>query len=304
MKKITAIFIAILLVNACNRPGDTREEKSEKGFSFVFMTDIHLKPELKATEGFQMAINCVNVLDPDFVITGGDLIDDALSATHARADSLYDLYTEMAKGFNMPVYNTMGNHDIYGYSSQPEVSPDHPEFGERMFAERIGRRYYSFDHEGWHFMIIDGIEKGDGTWGNYVGMVDREQQEWIREDLAGIDPGTPVVVSTHIPLVSIRPQINNGPLYAQNHSALVINSTEVLAPFREKNLKLVLQGHLHFLEELNLLNRVRFITGGAVCGLWWKTPDDAVLQEGFVLVKVKGNDFTWEYIDYGWETGI
>ena len=304
MKKITAIVIAILLVNACNRPGVTREEGSEEGFTFVFMTDIHLKPELQATKGFQMAIDSVNALEPDFVITGGDLIDDALSASFERADSLYDLYTEMAERFNMPVYNTMGNHDIFGYSSQPEVSPDHPEFGERMFEEKIGKRYYSFDHKGWHFMIIDGIEKGDGTWGDYVGMVDREQLEWIKKDLAGIDPGTPVVVSTHIPLVSIRPQINNGPLYAENRSALVINSTEVLAPFREKNLKLVLQGHFHFLEELNLMNRVRFITGGAVCGSWWKTPDDAMLQEGFVLVKVKEKDFTWEYIDYGWETGI
>ncbi|HER09767.1 MAG TPA: metallophosphoesterase [Bacteroides sp.] len=304
MRTLILVMFAALLVTACTSKQAGQEEQSENGFTFVFLTDIHLKPEMKATEGFQMVIDTVNALAPDFVITGGDQIDDALYASYERADSLYGLYKTMAAGFKMPVYNTMGNHDIYGYSSLPKVSRDHPEFGERMFEQRVGKRYYSFDHKGWHFMIIDGIEQGDGTWGNYVGMVDAEQLEWIRQDLAGIDKETPVVISTHIPLVSIRPQINNGPLYAENHSALVINSTDVLAPFRQKNLKLVLQGHLHFLEELNLLNRVRFITGGAVCGSWWQTPDDAVLQEGFVLVKVTDNDFTWEYIDYGWETGI
>lgn len=303
MTKLVSILFTALLIAACTRAPGTQGEESEEGFTFVFLTDVHLKPELGATKGFQMAIDAVNALDPDFVITGGDLVDDALYASFGRTDSLYTLYKEMAKGFNMPVYNTMGNHDIFGFSN-PEVSRDHPEFGERMFEERIGKPYYSFDHKGWHFIVIDGIEEGEGTWGDYVGMVDQQQLDWIKEDIAGIDNETPVVISTHIPLVSIRPQINNGPLYAENHSAIVINSTEVLAPFREKNLKLVLQGHLHFLEELNLMNRVRFITGGAVCGSWWQTPDDAVLQEGFIMVTATDDDFSWEYIDYGWETGI
>jgi hypothetical protein len=83
-----------------------------------------------------------------------------------------------------------------------------------------------------------------------------------------------------------------------------MNQQEVLAPFRNMNLKLVLQGHLHALEEINLQDRVRFITGGAVCGYWWRTPDDSDLQEGFLQVKVVGDDFTWKYIDYGWNTGI
>jgi Icc protein len=303
MKNLAAALLLLLIPLSCKSPGKEPEGNEQHQFTFAFLTDIHLKPESGAAEGFQMAIDKVNALDPDFVITGGDLIDDALSAGYERADSLYTMYKEMETGFDMPVYNSMGNHDIFGFSN-PEVSRDHPEFGERMFEKRIGKRYYSFDHKGWHFIIIDGIEEGEGTWGNYVGMVDREQLDWIREDLAEIDPETPVVIATHIPLVSIRPQINNGPLYAQNQSALVINSREVLAPFRKKNLKLVLQGHLHFLEEINLQNRVRFITGGAVCGSWWRTPDDAVLQEGFVLVKVSDDDFTWEYVDYGWKTGI
>jgi 3',5'-cyclic AMP phosphodiesterase CpdA len=289
---------------ACTNQAETAPEDSDTNFSFVFMTDIHLKPELRAPEGFQMAIDTVNAMKPDFVITGGDLVDDALYASHGRADTLYKLYNKMVGGFNMPVYNTIGNHEYYGYDATPPADPGHPEYGEKMFENRMGKRYYSFDHKGWHFMILDGIEKDDSERGTYMGKVDEEQLQWIREDLEITDPETPIVVVVHIPLVSIMPQLTRGPLYADNQSQLITNQQDVLAPFRMMNLKLVLQGHLHALEDLNLMGRTHFLTGGAVCGRWWKTPDNSVLQEGFVKIDVKGDDFTWEYVDYGWETGI
>ncbi len=138
-------WLALMLAGCSSSPKVNEVEKSET-FKFVFLTDIHLKPEDGAPEGFQMAINKVNALAPDFVITGGDLVYDVLNASHQRADSLYNLYTEMSKGFNMPVYNTMGNHEIFGYSTQPATDPGHPGYGEKMFENRIGKRFYSFDH--------------------------------------------------------------------------------------------------------------------------------------------------------------
>jgi phosphodiesterase/alkaline phosphatase D-like protein len=42
------------------------------------MTDMHLQPERNAVEGYRRAIKTVNNLNPAFVITGGDLIYDAL----------------------------------------------------------------------------------------------------------------------------------------------------------------------------------------------------------------------------------
>ena len=161
MKNIlTVIFLSILLASCSNTPKN-QDNADPDSFTFVFMTDIHVKPELRATEGFQMAIDNVNELKPDFVITGGDLVDDALNASFDRADSLYKLYEEMTKGFNMPVYNSIGNHEHYGYNATPEVDPEHPEYGDKMFEKRIGKRYYSFDHKGWHFMILDGTVEGE-----------------------------------------------------------------------------------------------------------------------------------------------
>ena len=44
----------------------------------------------------------------------------------------------MAEGFSMPVYNTMGNHEIYGYAIEEDLDPDHPEYGEKMFKTGSG----------------------------------------------------------------------------------------------------------------------------------------------------------------------
>ncbi|MFL7793505.1 MAG: metallophosphoesterase, partial [Anaerolineae bacterium] len=76
-------------------------------FEFAFLTDIHLKPEMGAPKGFQMAIDKVNQLNPDFVLTGGDLVFDAMRGNQARCDSLFSLYKKMSAGFHMPVHNCM-----------------------------------------------------------------------------------------------------------------------------------------------------------------------------------------------------
>ncbi|MBN2697853.1 MAG: metallophosphoesterase [Bacteroidales bacterium] len=301
MKKCIIILFVLTSGLACH-PDQKNRQDAGNDFTFAFLTDIHLQPERGAIEGFQMAIDCVNTLKPDFVITGGDLVMDAMGVTHERADSLYDLYETMMKKFSMPVYNAIGNHELYGIDKRTGTNPEHPDYGEKMFENRFGKRYYSFDHKGWHFMILDGIEEGTGEWGNYIGMVDSVQLEWIKEDLSATDTVTPIAVCIHIPLITVMPQVLHGPLYNEVYSSVVINSRDVLLPFVNHNLRLVLQGHLHILEEITIAEKTTFITGGAVCGKWWNTPEDTDIQEGFVMVRVKDGDFSWEYIDYGWET--
>ena len=95
------MLLFIFAIAAC------KKKQSSDDFSFVFMTDIHLTTERNAVQGFNLAIQKVNELKPDFVITGGDLIMDALGARYGQADSLYNLYLETSAGFKMPVYNTM-----------------------------------------------------------------------------------------------------------------------------------------------------------------------------------------------------
>jgi Icc protein len=299
MKKLACLTgLWLLLISGCNPPAIDTQEAGDEDFTFAFLTDIHLMPELDAEAGFQKAIDTVNRLDPDFVITGGDLVKDALNQTYGRSDSLFKLYIKMSEGFRMPVYNTIGNHDIYGWEREEEGIEKHPEYGKTMYEQRIGERYYSFDYKSWHFMLLDGMCHRES--GSYYGKIDDEQIRWIREDLEKTGKETPIIVSTHIPFLTVQTQLEKGALASTPAHLAIENSREVLLLFWEYNLKLVLQGHLHFLEDINVNDQVHFITGGAVSGQWWNTDPDYPVQEGFLLVHVRDGDFSWENVDLDW----
>ena len=285
-------FLVLLSVTGCNNPGNAGDS-----FSVAFMTDIHLQPERNAVAGFTKALDTVNSLKPAFILTGGDLIMDALGQSYGRADSLYVLYQETIKKAEAPVYNTMGNHEIYGIYSRSGADPAHPEYGEKMYEKRIGPLYYSFMHEGWKFMILNSVE--DTHRNKYVGLIDSVQIAWIEDELDKTDPEIPIVISTHIPFISVMTQRYGGSTVANDSSLIVYNSSPVLDLFREHNLKLVLQGHLHVLED-SYYEGVHYITGGAVSAAWWKGPY-LTCEEGFLWLTFGRDDFTWKYIDYNWE---
>jgi predicted MPP superfamily phosphohydrolase len=248
-------------------------------------------------EGFSKAIDMVNKLNPDFVITGGDLIYDALGKSYPRADSLYTIYDSLQQLFNMSVYNTMGNHEVFGLYEKSGVEVTHPEFGKKMFEDRIGKRYYSFDRDNWHIMVLDDIGFTDDR--KYFAQVDSLQMEWIEHDLAKLAPNTNIIVSAHIPFetVFINHYFKNQGL--SDSGIVVTNGPEVLQLYEGKNLKLVLQGHTHVLEDV-FIDGIHFVTGGAVSAHWWRGPNFKT-EEGFLLVKVYEDTFTYEYIDMNWE---
>lgn len=274
------------------------QDSKEQNFEFVFMTDIHVQPELQAAEGLTKAIEKVNSINLDFVITGGDLIMDALGVTKERADSLYQLYLELQKGFTMPVYNTPGNHEHYAFYNIDDIERTDPDYGDKMYRRYIGKPTYSFNHKGWHFIVLNSIMETEER--GYRGGVSEEQLIWLQKDLNAIGSETPIVLTVHIPLISAMNQIKNGALAIQKKGSVVNNSKEVLELFDGKNLKLVLQGHLHYLEDIFIGGKTHFITGGAVSANWWKGSKDGI-EEGFLKIKVTGDQFSWEFIDYEWE---
>lgn len=298
MKRYTLVFSLLLFVvsTVILFPQD-KQDNNQANFSFVFCTDIHVQPERRATEGFMQAIDTINKLNLAFVITGGDLIMDALGQTYGRADSLYNLYQEVCKNFKMPVYNTIGNHEIYGIYTKSSANPNHPEYGEKMYEKRLGKSYYSFEYGGWKFFILNSIE--DTKQSKYIGLIDDMQMDWIKEELAKTDSKTPIVISTHIPFITVFSQMYGGATTANDSSLVVVNSKDVLGLFKGFNLKLVLQGHLHTIEDI-YVEGIHFITGGAVSAGWWKGPNMG-FEEGFVYITIKGDEFDWKYIDYGWE---
>ncbi len=126
-----------------------------------------------------------------------------------------------------------------------------------------------------------------------------EQIEWLKNELIDLDKTTPIIISTHIPFITAFSQIKAGSQKENERGLVVENSKEVLDLFNGYNLKLILQGHLHYFEDLYIQNKIHFVTGGAVSSGWWKGQNEG-LEEGFLIVKVNGDKVSAEYFDYGW----
>ena len=279
----------------------SQNKSSDEHFSFIFMTDIHLKPEAGAPKAFMMAIDTANRLNADFVLTGGDLVYDVMRGNLPRADSLFQLYVESIKAFDMPVYNTIGNHELYGIYEEGGICPSDPDFKFGMFQRYLGDTYYSFDHKGWHFIVLNTLDINEDR--RYINSLDDVQIAWLKDNLSRVDHETPIVVSMHLPMFTVFysvyeeyfPPRQSAPPTPQN---VVPLRQEILRLFKDHNLRIVLQGHLHCLEDICVNGKTHFITGGAVSGYSWKGV--RFVKEGFLLINVKGNDFSWKYIDYGW----
>ncbi len=275
--------------------------ESRDSFRFVFMPDIHMMPELRGAEGFAAAIAKVNELAPDFVITGGDMVYDALGVDYERADSLYRIFGELCGKFEMPVHHTIGNHEIFGLYTGSGVDPTHPEYGRKMFEKRLGggSTNSSFDFGGWHFIMLDTI--GFTGTRRYFGYVGPETLEWLSRDLEKTDPDVPIVLCVHIPLVSPTMQTTYGSTEGMPAAEMVTNTPEVLARFEGRDLRLVLQGHLHIVEQAQVKG-TKFVTAGAVSGAWWKGPFRG-FAEGFMVVDIKDGAIDYHYEGYGWQAG-
>ncbi|ALJ05366.1 hypothetical protein APS56_09625 [Pseudalgibacter alginicilyticus] len=311
MKKILIIALTIisLHISAQNKASANSSKITSQDFSFVFITDVHLQPERGAQEAFQKVIDSVNKLNVDFVVTGGDLVYDVLRGNFNRSDSLFQYYSNSIKKINVPVYNTIGNHELFGIYKESDVDKNHPDYKYGMYERYFGKRYYSFDHKGWHFISLCSIEEKDQR---YIGLIDEEQKEWLKKDLAQLDANTPIVITTHIPFISAYNQRypKKEKIKVVPNNLWIYNRDEILKMFNNLNLKLVLQGHLHWLEDINVQNKTRFITGGSTAGRpSWRRKDDRgddvhYDEEGFMVIDVKNEDITWKYIDIQWESQL
>ena len=240
--------------------------------------------------------------DAAFALCGGDLVFDANAVPLARASHLYDLYEEQARRLGLPIHHCLGNHDIFALDpAGGGVPADDPRAGKALFLARTGLKqtYYSFDHGGWHFVVLDTIHIApDRSW---HGLVDEAQLAWLAADLAKTGKATPTVLLVHMPILCAFMQYTKGPLEPTPDTLVVANAVVVQETIRPYNVKAVLQGHTHIVEEIAYLG-TRYVSAGAVCGDWWKGWRLGVHPEGFTVCTAHENgDFTWRYVPYGWK---
>lgn len=237
-------------------------------FTFAYISDSHIQ-HIGGTNfvrnwdrGLISAVAEVNLLNPkpDFVVFGGDL---AQLGTRAELDHGY----EILSGLNFDKANirgVMGEHDFY------------LDMGE-YWSELFGEQYYSFDHKGVHFIVLNSIltyEEWNNKWesperrmnemaglDNPNGspfMVGARQLTWLAEDLAKQSQSTPIVVLSHSPLQHIYKGWNFWTEEANEIQAL-------LKPFDKVN---VIYGHVHQIQ----YNQIGNISFNSVMATAWPWP--------------------------------
>lgn len=291
IKLLVLLFVFVTSAFSTITAQSSTEREQSDSFTFAFFTDIHLDYKGNSLQYFDKAVNTINRLKPDFIITGGDNLNDATQPDESYADSLYNLYLYQIKRINMPVYTGIGNHESFG-TNNPEISLGNPLFGKKMYESKIGKRYYTFSQEGWKFFMIDGIKIID-TGHRYIGYIDAEQMEWLKNELATTDSTTPIVICSHIPVISSLKKFEFGSLSGTPDNDGISNSIELLNLFNNHNLKLILQGHFHFLEVL-YANDIYYITGPSLTARWGNV---FTRKSGLFLFTTKGDSLTWKFVE-------
>jgi 3',5'-cyclic-AMP phosphodiesterase len=268
-------------------------------FDFVFFTDTHIQPELNAGHGCEMCFQKIAGIQSDFTIMGGDHVFDALAVDSTRAKLVFDLYQKTEHSIQQKIYQTIGNHDLFGFTTKSGVSPEDPLYGKKLYEDRFGKKtYYSFGYKGYHFLVLDSVQPTpDRMW---EGRIDEAQLAWLVEDLKQVGPSVPVIGVTHVPLVTAFANYDQTVWTPQKYNTLTVaNSAQVVSILQNYNLVAVLQGHLH-INELVQYKNTKFLTGGAVCGNWWRglrmgTP------EGFTVVSLRDGQISTRYETYGFK---
>ncbi|UCF94794.1 MAG: metallophosphoesterase [Desulfobacterales bacterium] len=290
-----------LVAGGCSKKLIWPARGSDKGsLRLVFYTDVHARTEWETPVAMARAARTINAQKADLVIAGGDLITDGFQSSAARVAARWEAYRRMHRAIQSDIYPVIGNQDLV--AANPEDGTPAAKDPRAVYLAQMGleRTYYAFDAVGYHFVMLDSIQVTGDEY-QYQGLIAPGELEWLRQDLASVPGGTPIVLATHIPLLSAFYGATQGMTFAPQKNRVVVNNRDVLNLMENHNVILVLQGHLHAKELIRWRNTA-FIVGGAICGRWWRGPWYGT-EEGFNVITLTGNHVGWEYLDYGWEAG-
>ncbi|URD48551.1 metallophosphoesterase [Chroococcidiopsis sp. CCNUC1] len=190
--------------NSINGAGSIFTPKSAtQPFRFVFLSDIHLRKDLRSPQGMAAALDAVERLSPKpaFIVTGGDLCHDLRSQGLKEANETANLFVKIwQEHTKLPTYHSLGNHDPAGWSS--ETFPQkHPQFGMKLLMDKLGMKSlsYSFNHNNWHFVVLDNIHLTAP--GEFVGEFTEKQLAFLRQDLTQ-HAKQPTMIFCHVPPVT------------------------------------------------------------------------------------------------------
>lgn len=286
---------------------NTPKQDRRRVLRIAHLTDIHAQPERQAGAGLAACLHHVQSQSdrPDVIFTGGDSVMDSLGANEARVRMQWDVFCRVLKTDNsLPIEHCIGNHDVWGLNRKDShTTGAEPKYGKKWAMEILGlsRPYRSFDRAGWHFIVLDStfpIEQG------YTARLDEEQFAWLKDDLAKVKAGVPVLILSHIPILSAAAFMDGENEKAGDWQVpgawMHIDSRRIKDLFvKHPNVKVCLSGHLHLVDRVDYLG-VSYFCNGAVCAGWWKGAYQEC-EPGYALVDLYADGAcTRQYVSYGW----
>lgn len=262
-----------------------------------FFTDVHARPDGEVPEALRLAAEVMKAERVDHWVCGGDVIHGGHTTAAKDCEPSFEVYRSFLDRLGQPVAHVVGNHDLAG--ALPQDGSPSANDPRALWRQTVGQKdvYRTLDLEGVRIFFLDSVEVVGGP-SIYRGFVGPEQVDWIRRELEKTPRDQPLVLATHIPFRTTFYQEVEGPTTALPENLVVANANEVLALFKDHNLILVLQGHLHSNELIDWAGR-RFLMGGAISGAWWRGPHRQT-DFGYGIVEFADGRIDWTYKGYGW----
>lgn len=142
---------------------------------------------------FSRAVHQVNLLQPEFVLSVGDLIEGyTLKEDVITAE--WDQFDGFVKKFEMPFFYVPGNHDL---TNKTMVA---------KWGERYGKRYYHFVYHNTLFLCLN----SENPQSSGMGTIDPEQQEWVKKTCEANKGVRWTFVCLHKPIWTAKDLDKNG----------------------------------------------------------------------------------------------
>jgi 3',5'-cyclic AMP phosphodiesterase CpdA len=172
-------------------PGSDRSAKAGIPL-FLQISDTHIgfnkeaNPDVVGTLTKTIALVNAMPAKPALAIHTGDI-------THLSKASEFDTAAQLLSQLSITeLHTTPGEHDVADASVT--------EYFNRYGKPSQGRGYYSFDHQGVHFVSLINVLNFKP---NGLGNLGQDQLEWLEKDLRGRSASTPIVVFAHMPMWTV-----------------------------------------------------------------------------------------------------
>jgi calcineurin-like phosphoesterase family protein len=257
-------------------PGAARaEDAARPNFTFAVLNDTHYNDE-RCGPYFESLVKKINASGVELVLIAGDL---SQSGTKEQLNA----FREILGKLKPPLYAVPGNHDF-----RNDVNPADPA-GERLNVDRTTYDAafpkmvnYCFEHNGWQVVALDTC---DGV--KWQGVkAGKDMFDWLDGAAKKLDRKKPTVLATHFPLGK---QDDRG--YPGN---VLANADDVLARFKDLNLRAVFNGHHHGLTEQKIAG-VPVLTGTA-CSFFIAN-HDGTKKKGYFLATCRDGALAYEFVD-------